>query len=135
MHSRITSWVRGRLKYNAVNTHPGGYVRAQLNPINSSERFETECYDIAGPILPVTPGGNRYTLILVDHFTKWTEAIALRDIQAPTIARAIYDQWCCRYGLMKFLHSDGASNVDVHVVCELCELLSVGKTKSSRLHL
>ena len=31
------------------NTPPGGYVRAPLNPINSSERFETICYDIAGP--------------------------------------------------------------------------------------
>ena len=130
----VTSWVRGCVKCNAFNTPPGGYVRAPLNPINSSERFETICYDIAGPFMPVTPRGNRYALILVDHFTKWTEAIALPDIQALTIARAIYDQWCCRYGLMKFLHSDGASNVDGHVVRELCKLLGIGKTKSSRLH-
>ena len=35
---------------------------------------------------------------------------------------------------MKFLHSDGASNVDSHVVHELCKLLGIGKTKSSCLH-
>ena len=88
----VTSWVKGCLKCNAFNTPPGGYVRAQLNPTNSSERFETICYVIAGTFMPVTPRGNRDALILVDHFTKWTEAIVLRDIQAPTIARAIYDQ-------------------------------------------
>ena len=32
-------------------------------------------------------------------------------------------------------HSDGAPNVDGHVVRELCKRLGVGKTKSSRLHL
>ena len=85
--------------------------------------------------MPVTPRGNHYALILVDHFTKWTEAIALRDIQATTTARAIYDQWCCRYGLMKFLCSDSASNVDGHVVRELSKLLGIGKTKNSHLHL
>ena len=130
----VISSVRGCLKCNAFNTPPGGYVRAPLNPINSPERFETVCYDIAGPFMPVTPRGNRYALILVDHFSKWTEAIALRDIQAPSIAGAIYDQWCCRYGLMMFLHSDGASNVDGHVVLELCKLLGIGKTKSSCFH-
>ena len=36
---------------------------------------------------------------------------------------------------MKFLHSDGAPNVDGHVACELCKFLGAGKTKSSRLHL
>ena len=85
--------------------------------------------------MPVTPRGNSQALVLVDHFTKWTEAIAPRDIQAPTIARAIYDQWCCRYRLMKFLHSDGAPNVDGHVVCELCKLLGADKTRNSHLHL
>ena len=130
----VTSWVKWCVKCNAFNTPPGRYVRAPLNPINSSERFETIRYDIAGPFMPVTPRGNCHTLILVDHFTKWTEAIALLDIQALTIARSIYDQWCCRYGLMKFLHSDGASDVDVYVVHELCKLLGTGKTKSSHLH-
>ena len=36
---------------------------------------------------------------------------------------------------MKFLHSGSASNVDSHVVRELCKLLGIGKTKSLRLHL
>ena len=130
----VTSWVRGCVKCNQFNTPPGGYVRAPLKPIESSERFQTVCYDIAGPFMPITPRGNKYALILVDHFTKWPEVVALPDIQAPTIARAIYDQWCCRYGLMTSLLSDGCPNVDGHVIRELCLLLGIGKSKSSRLH-
>ena len=105
-----------------------------MKPIESSERFQTVCYDIAGPFMPTTPRGNKYALILVDHFTKWPEIVALPDIQAPTIARAIYDQWCCRYGLMTSLLSDGCPNVDGHVIRELCLLLGIGESKSSRLH-
>ena len=105
-----------------------------MKPIESSERFQTVCYDIAGPFMPITPRGNKYALILVDHFTKWPEVVALPDIQVPTIARAIYDQWCCRYGPMTSLLSDGCPNVDGHIIRELCLLLGIGKSKSSHLH-
>ena len=40
--------------------------------------------------------GNVYALIIVDHFTKWPEIFSLQDSTAPTIARTIFDQWCCR---------------------------------------
>ena len=73
-------------------------------------------------------------LVVVDHFSKWTELIPLKDTNAITIARALLDNWCCRYGVPTRLHSDGASNVHGNVVKELCRLIGVGKSKSSRLH-
>ncbi len=70
----------------------------------------------------------------MDHFSKWPEVIPLRNIESITIARAIYDQWICHYGIMKRLHSDGASNVHGSVIKELSTLLGIGKSQSSRLH-
>ena len=55
-------------------------------------------------------------------------------MKAPTIASAIFDQWCCRYGVPERLHSDGARNVHGSVMIELSKLLGVDKSKSSRLH-
>ena len=108
--------------------------KAPLQPICTSNRSEIVCFDVADPFIPKTPRGNQYALILVDHFSKWPEVVAHSNSDAPTVARAIYDQWCCCYGLMKSLHSDGASNVNRNVIQELCKLLGVNKSHSSRLH-
>jgi hypothetical protein len=37
--------------------------------------------DILGP-LPVTTNGNKYILVMADWFTKWTESVALHDIES-----------------------------------------------------
>ena len=84
--------------------------------------------------MPTSRDGFKYALILVDHFTKWPEVVPLKEVSAPTIARAIHDQWICRYGIMQRLHSDGASNVHGSVMQEVSKILCIGKSKSSGLH-
>jgi hypothetical protein len=41
--------------------------------------------DIVGPF-PNGTQGNKYILVVQDHFTKWTEAYALPDCSAKTVA-------------------------------------------------
>ena len=129
----VQAWTNGCMKCNQFQPPPGGYVKAPLQPICTSIRLEIVCFDLAGPFIPKTPRGNQYALILVDHFSKWPEVVALSNTDAPTFARGIYDQWCCHYGLMKSLHSHGASDVNGNVIQELCKLLGVNKSHSSRL--
>ena len=130
----VTNWVKSCLTCSSFNSPPQGYNKAPLQPIESSERFQIVCYDLAGPFMPASDSGNSYALILVDHFTKWLEVIPLKDTHAPTIALAIHDQWICRYGLMQRLHSDGATNVDGCIMHEVCNLLGIGTSKSLHLH-
>ena len=131
-HNDVVNWVRSCKKCNehAIRT----YVNRPLQPIPTEERFELVCYDIAGPFIPSKQGGNLYALIVVDHFSKWPEIIALKNIRASTISSAIFEQWCCRYGIMTQLHSDGANNVHGEVVKALCNKIGSVKSKSSRLH-
>ena len=110
------------------------YVSRPLQPISTTGRFELVSYDIAGPFVPSKHQGNVYALIIVDHFTKWPEIIPLKNIKAPTLAQAIFEQWCCRYGVMAQLHSDGANNVHGEIMKELCKHIGTVKSKSSRLH-
>ena len=131
----VSNWVQRCLACNVHNPPPKGYHTDCLQPIYSSERFELVCYDLAGPFMPSSSHGNIYVLILVDHFTKWPEVLPLPDSKATTIARAIYDHWICRYGLMQHLQQHlCAQNVDGCVIHELCLVLGIGKSKSSRLH-
>ena len=122
------------MKCAKYNPPTSGYVKQPLKPIETFSRFELVCYDLAGPFMPKTVRGNVYALIIVDHFTKWPEIVPIPDSTAPTLAQTIFDYWICRYGIMQRLHSDGANNVDGHVMKQVSKLLGIGKSKSSRLH-
>ena len=130
----VVNWISSCEKCQQFNAPKPGYVKAPLQPIKTTERFQLVCYDLAGPFTPITPRGNQYVLIVVDHFSHWPEFIPLRDTTAPTLAHALFDQWCCRYGTPDRFHSDGANNVHGYVMKELSNLLGIDKTKSSRLH-
>ena len=128
----IVNWIRSCKACNDFDIQQ--YVNRPLNPIEVNNRFELVCYDLAGPFIPSRHEGNTYALIMVDHFTKWCEIVALKRANSPNIARSIFDQWCCRYGIMNQLHSDGAQNVHGEIIKELCKLIGTVKSKSSRLH-
>ena len=57
-----------------------------LTPIYTGTPFECVAINIVGP-LPRTQRGNRYILIVVDHFIKHIGAYALQDQEAVTITR------------------------------------------------
>ena len=130
----VRSWVRSCLKCNQFNPPRPGYLRGPLQPIKTDHVFQIVCFDIAGPFFPPSSRGNQYVLIIVDHFSNWTEFVPLKTIDAVSIARSLLDNWCCRYGVPERFHSDGASNVHGNVIHELCLLIGAGKSKSSRLH-
>ena len=76
----------------------------------------------------------RYALIPVHHFTNWPEVVPLKEISAHAIARAIHDQWICRYGIMTHLQNNCASNFHGSVMQEVAKIVGIGKSKSSHLH-
>ena len=85
--------------------------------------------DIAGPLTESTQG-NRFIIVMTDHFTKWTEAVATRDHTAPTVARVLVDVWVSRYGCPLTLHSDQGREFESALFQEVCRLLRVNKTRT-----
>ena len=55
--------------------------------------LERVAVDLVGPIHPVTERGNRYILTVVDYATQYPEAVALKDIQAETVAEALVNMF------------------------------------------
>jgi len=51
----------------------------------------------------------QYILTLVDHFSKWAEAIPLRNHTAPTVARALMTHVFSRFGAPRQLITDRSS--------------------------
>jgi hypothetical protein len=106
--------------------------RAPLNQYLSGEPMERVAIDILGP-LPVTTNGNKYILVIVDHFTKWTESVALPNQTAETVAKAFVDEFVCRFGTPLQLHSDQGSNFESEVFAGMCSLLHIDKTRTTSM--
>jgi hypothetical protein len=79
--------------------------REELVPISVQGPFHRIGIDIKEP-LPITSNGNRYIIVAMDYFTKWSEAIAIPNIKAETVTKFIYEQIICRYGVLQEILSD-----------------------------
>lgn len=97
------------------------------------KRFERWQIDILGP-LAKSPDGYSYVLLLIDAFSRWTEAFPLRTQGAKEIARVIYDQIICRYGAPRILFSDRGRSFMSHIVNGLCEIFQITQHHTSSYH-
>ncbi len=85
--------------------------------------------DIVGP-LPETENGNNYIVVISDYFTKWVEAHALPDQTAITVADKLVNEFICRFGTPRQIHSDQGRNFESALFAELCQLLGSEKTRT-----
>ena len=86
--------------------------------------------DILGP-LPETRKGNKYILVIGDYFTKWKEAFPMRDMEAATVANIFIQEFICRFGIPKQLHTDQGKNFTSTLVKELCKHVGITKTRTT----
>ena len=89
--------------------------------------------DLVGP-LPETERGNRWILVIADHFTKWQDAFPLPDATAPTIATVLEERVFCYFGLPEQLHSDQGAQFEGDLMVELCDLWGIRKSRTSPYH-
>ncbi|CAC5377714.1 unnamed protein product [Mytilus coruscus] len=95
--------------------------------------FERIATDIAGPF-SITDDKNCFILVVGDYFSKLTEAYAMPDIQAKTVANMIFRAWIKRYGCPIEVHSDQGKQYESALFKELCTLLEINKTRTTPFH-
>ncbi len=49
----------------------------------------------------------KYVAVITCTFTKWVEVVPLPNKEAETVAKAVFEEWICRRGVMNLLVSDG----------------------------
>ena len=111
--------IRSQIKFQE---HPWGIFQLVLQ--------ETVATDYLGP-LPLTDRGNRYILLLTDHFTKYVEILPVPDMTAEVCASKILNEFISRWGCPLSLHSDQGRTYESEVFRQLCRMLEIRKTRTS----
>ncbi|OAF66900.1 hypothetical protein A3Q56_05383 [Intoshia linei] len=68
-----------------------------LKPVISSKFNDLWQIDIMGP-LPISKNGNKYLINMIDHYSGMLESVAVDNISAETVSKAIYKSIILNYG-------------------------------------
>ena len=132
----MTSDVRRLVKSCEIcQTAKSGGLRPSLrpNPLWVGRPWQKVVIDLVGP-LPLTARGNKWILVLTDHFTRWQDALALSDATAPTVAEVLDDRVFSYFGLPEELHSDRGSQFEGELMTKLCRFWGITKTRTTPYH-
>ena len=85
--------------------------------------------DILGP-LPLSRKWNQYIMVAIDHFTKWTEIIAIPNQSADTCMEYLLNEFFARFGTPTTLLSDQGTNFESKLLAAVCQLLEIRKLRT-----
>ncbi|XP_074290338.1 uncharacterized protein LOC141617067 [Silene latifolia] len=102
-----------------------------LHPTVSSWPFEAWGLDIVGPLTPKASNGHEYILAGTEYFSKWAEAITLREVKKENVVNFIRTQIIYRYGVPQRIITDNGKQFDNHMMTSLGEKFKFRQYKSS----
>ncbi|GBN37309.1 Retrovirus-related Pol polyprotein from transposon opus [Araneus ventricosus] len=84
---------------------------------------------------PLPPSeGQIYLLTIIDHSSRWPEAIPIPDMPAKTICRAIFDTWISRFRCPSVVTSDQGSQLRSSMFVQFTRMLGTQKIKTTPYH-
>ena len=86
--------------------------------------------DITGPH-PKSARGNLYILTLVDHFSKWAEAMPIRNHTALTVARQLMISVFTKYGAPQQILTDRGTEFESELFRALLDWMGVEKLRTT----
>ncbi|MCG8046377.1 MAG: RNase H-like domain-containing protein, partial [Candidatus Thiodiazotropha endolucinida] len=114
----------------AADKKPVKTPRAPLGSLRTGAPGDCVATDYLGPF-PTTERGNRYILLLTDHFSKYVEILPVPDMTAEVCASRILNEYVSRWGCPLSIHSDQGRTYESRVFKEMCRMLEVRKTRTS----
>ena len=132
MMVKIKRYVKKCLK---CNQHKYSQPKSQgmMQVFASLKPFDIVGIDIVGPFR-VSNKGNKFILVMMDHFTRWVELRALPEVTAAAVCQALFDEIICRHGCPEKILSDQGQQFVGDVMKELCIKLGIKKIQTSPYH-
>ena len=130
MHRDIARWCK-----NCLDCQKSKITRHnKLTPsqfVAPDGRFEHVHIDIV--IMP-DDGGYRYCLTMIDRFTRWPEAVPMRNMEASTVARVFYDTWVARFGAPTLITTDQGAQFESQLFDALLCLIGTKRMRTTAYH-
>ncbi|GKU96286.1 hypothetical protein SLEP1_g9534 [Rubroshorea leprosula] len=91
-----------------------------LHPTIASWPFHAWGLDVIGPITPKSSAGHAYILATTDYFSKWAEAVPLREVKKENVADFIRVNIIYRYGVPRHIITDNGKPFSNSLMEKLC---------------
>jgi len=114
----------------ARHHRPSAKHQGPLQPFSPGEPWERLGIDITGPH-PTSAKGNRYILTAIDHFSKWVELYPMKNQEATTVARILFDNIICVHGCPLQILTDRGTNFESELFQQLCHLMKIDKVRTT----
>ena len=128
LRADVSRWCRTCSACQRRNPRTGARMSLQQDLVGSP--MERMAMDILS-FKEQTENGNTCVLVVTDYFSKWTEAFALPDHQAITVADTLVTELFLRFGVPRILHSDQGSEFQSELIKEVCRLLEIQQTRTT----
>ncbi|CAM9002129.1 unnamed protein product [Rhodiola kirilowii] len=102
-----------------------------LHPTVASWLFEAWGLDVVGPINPKASNGHTYILAATDYFSKWAEAVTLREVKKENVVDFITKHIIYRHGVPQRIVTDNGKQFSNKLMTNLCEKFKFKQYKSS----
>lgn len=111
-----------------------GKTRMPMEITTTATRpFQRIVIDILGP-LTITETGNRFVLVIQDDLTKFSQAYALPNHEAETVARTLVDRFICVFGMFSEVLSDNGTEFNSKLIAEVAKLFKIKHVNTSFYH-
>ena len=118
-------------QFNIRRTKAPGHLKPIEYP---SGPLELVSMDYWGPTSFGTPNGNKYVLVIIDHFTKYVVAMALPDNTATTTTKCFVEQFIFKFGIPRRLITDRGVHFNNELMTNVTSLLGAHHIKTTVYH-
>ena len=77
-----------------------------MNPIIKPWPFRGWAIDLIGQIFPSSSKGHKFILVATDYFTKWVEAIPLKNVTSSNMIEFVKEHIIYRFGIPQTITTD-----------------------------
>ncbi|KAJ8731369.1 hypothetical protein PYW07_004533 [Mythimna separata] len=130
MNKDVTTWTRNCVGCQRAKVHR--HVVTPLGSFPPSQRFEHIHIDIVGPLR--LSYDYRYCVTIIDRFTKWPEAVPVREITAEIVAKALYENWIARFGCPLRISTDQGRQFESSVFNALMKKFGITRIRTTAYH-
>ena len=131
MNKDIKEWARSCLACQRLKI--GRHVKLVPEHIPTpNSRFTHVHLDIVGPLN--YSQGYSYILTMIDRFTRWPEAVPIKNITAEAIVNIFYETWVSRFGAPRFIITDRGSQFESILFRAFTQLIGCQRTRTTAYH-